>query len=279
MEKASSRSVVGRALREPLLHFLLIGVAVFALYGGGQRPEVADAQRVIEVTPAQTARLAGQFEAVWRRAPSEAEMAALIDDHVREEVYYREALALGLDRDDTVIRRRLRQKMEFLGDAGASALAPTDADLQAHFEMQADRFTPPARITFRQVFLGDADPVPALAALAGGADPGDLGRPTLLPPAMEDATATSVDATFGAGFFDAVSDLSPNEWRGPVASGFGAHLVQLVAVEPATPPQFETVRAAVEADWRRARAEALREAQFLALRDRYEVILPPEGGG
>ncbi len=278
MDRVSSSNLIARALREPLLHFLLIGLAVFALYRSEAGPPVADAQRVIDVTPAAVDRLAAQFESVWRRAPTEDELAALLDDHVREEVYYREALALGLDRDDTVIRRRLRQKMEFLGDVGASALAPDEAALRAHFEAHPDRFTPDPRVTFRQVFLGDADPAPTLAALAAGAEPGGLGRPTLLPPALEAATPTAVDGTFGTGFYDAVAGLDANVWSGPVMSGFGAHLVQVLASEPATPPPFEAVRAAVEADWRRDSADELREAQFRALKDRYEVILPQEGG-
>jgi hypothetical protein len=269
---------VAQVLREPLVHFLLIGIAVFALYRGEPQPQAVDMQRVIEVTPQLVDRLAGQFEAVWRRPPSEDELAGLVEDFVREEVYYREALALGLDRDDTVIRRRLRQKMEFLGDAGAGAIAPDESALLAHFEAHPERFRPPARVTFQQVFLGEGDPGLALAALEEGADPDEIGGPTLLPPVMEAGTRSSVDGTFGAGFFEAVSSLDRHEWRGPVMSGFGAHLVQLLDSEPMATPSFEAVRAAVEMDWRREAADTLREAQFRAMRERYEVILPAEGG-
>ena len=150
MDRASFRALLIRALREPLLHFLLIGIAVFALYQAGSPLEPASAQRIIEVTPAQVERLAGQFEAVWRRRPSEAELTGLVEDFVREEVYYREALALGLDRDDTVIRRRLRQKMEFLSDAGAGAMAPEEAELRAYFARPR-----------RSVHTGGAGHVPA----------------------------------------------------------------------------------------------------------------------
>ena len=128
---APARGALGRLIREPLLHFLVIGTAVFAVYGAMNPSSARRRADVIEVTPAKVERLDGQFEAVWRRPPTAAERAGLVDDYVREEVYYREALALGLDRDDTVIRRRLRQKMEFLGDAGAAALAPSDAELRA----------------------------------------------------------------------------------------------------------------------------------------------------
>ena len=275
MKAASGRGFGARLLREPLLHFLLIGAAVFGLYRALAPAGPAGAPQVIAVTPAQVERLAGQFEAVWRRPPTEGELAGLVEDFVREEIYYREALTLGLDRDDTVIRRRLRQKMEFLGDAGAGALVPDDAELRAHFTRHLERFTPAARITFRQVFLGEADPAAAQAALAEGSDPETLGQRTLLPRIMEAAAPGSVDGTFGDGFFAAISGLEPGEWRGPVESAFGSHLVQLVEMEPAVPPSFEAARRAVEEDWRRETAERLREAQFQALRERYEVLMPP----
>lgn len=264
-------------IREPLLHFLMIGIAVFVVYRLVAPPAPAPDERMIEVSAAQVERLVAQFEAVWNRPPSAAERAGLIDDLVREEIYYREALALGLDRDDTVIRRRLRQKMEFLSDAGASALTPDDDKLRAHFAAAPERFTPPARITFRQIALDDADPKPILAKLAEGADPLQFGRGTLLPPAMEAAPATAVDGTFGQGFFAALSELEPGVWSGPVESAFGKHLVEVVAVEPATPPEFEAVRAAVEDDWRRETAGSLREAYYEALREGYDVIMPPAG--
>ena len=261
-------------LHEPLLHFLLIGAAVFALYAAVERVEPTRSPAVIAVTPAQLERLTRQFEAVWRRPPTAAEREGLVGDYVREEVYYREALALGLDRDDTVIRRRLRQKMEFLSDAGAEALAPSEEELREHLQAHADRFAVPARITFRQVFLGDDDPGAALASLAAGADPGDVGRGSLLPPTMETAGATSVDGTFGDGFFAAVARLPPGEWQGPVASAFGNHLVRLDEAQPAAMPPFEAVRGDVERDWRQEKAAELREVQYQALLRHYRVVLP-----
>lgn len=264
-----------RALQQPLLHFLLIGMAVFALYRAGAPSETVVPRRVITVTPAQVERLTEQFEAVWRRPPTRAEQTGLIDDFVREEVYYREALALGLDRDDTVIRRRLRQKMEFLSDAGAGAPASGEAELRAFFESNIDQFTPPARIAFRQVLIDDAEVAKGLAALAAGADPGMLGRGTLLPPVMEAATAASVDGTFGDGFFAAVSALGIGPWQGPVESVFGMHLVQLLDREPAVVPAFEAVQVEVEEVWRRQSSDALRDAEYRALLGRYEVVMPP----
>lgn len=270
----TERRFFGRLLREPLLHFLIIGIAVFGAYRLAGPPQAATDGRVIDVTTAQEGRLASQFESVWRRPPTRAELDGLVEDHVREEIYYREALALGLDRDDTVIRQRLRQKMEFLGDAGAGPLMPDEAELRAHLQAHGERFATPARITFRQVLLDGADPRAVLARLSDGEDPAAFGVGTLLPPMMEVSSQAAVDGTFGEGFFEAVAAFRPGVWSGPVRSAFGEHLVELAAFEPATPPQFEVVRGAVEEDWRRARADKAREAQYQALRARYEVILP-----
>lgn len=266
-----------RLVREPLLHFLAIGVLVFALYGGRARPPEAPASAVITVRQAQVDRLAEQFETAWRRAPTEDDLAALVEDWVREEVYYREALALGLDRDDAVIRRRLRQKMEFLSE-GSAAAAPDEGALEAHYAAHPDRFSAPPRITFRQVALARAEEAEMVrAALADGADLHAVGRNTLLPEVMEAAGEAAVDATFGAGFFTRVAALPQGRWAGPVPSAYGPHLVEVVAFQPGRVPPFDAVREAVEQDWRRAEAEAAREAQYEALRARYRVVMPGPG--
>lgn len=268
----------GRVLREPLLHFFLIGIAIFLAFGLRSEPS-RPGDEVIEVAPARVERLSAQFEAVWRRAPSDEELRALVDDFVREEVYYREALALGLDRDDTVIRRRLRQKMEFLADSGAGTLTPSEEELRAYHSSHADLFARAGRATFRQVLLGDDDPAPVLEALAGGVDPDELGQGSLLPGTMEAATASTVDGTFGSGFFAAVAALEPGRWQGPVGSAYGTHLVLLSEVEPTATLPFEQVREAVAAEWHREAAEDLREVQYQAMRERYEVIVPPIEAG
>ena len=272
----SERGLFGRLLRQPLLHFLLVGMAVFGAYRFAGPPEPGNDRRVIEVTVAQQERLAGQFESVWRRPATRDELDGLVEDHVREEVYYREALALGLDRDDTVIRRPLRQKMEFLGDAGVGGLVPKEAELRAYFEAHVERFATTAKVTFRQVLLDGEGPREALARLAEGADPAEVGGGALLPPVMEASAQAAVDGTFGAGLLRGGGRAPPGSWSGPVRSAFGAHLVELLILEPATAPQFEVVRRAVEEDWRRAKAEELRQAQYQSLRAHYEVILPSE---
>jgi hypothetical protein len=263
-----------RLLREPLVHFLAIGVAVFALFGLSDNRSVTPADKLIVITPQQVERLAEHFEAVWRRAPTEAERAALVEDLLREEVYYREALALGLDRGDTVIRRRLRQKMEFLSEGAAERLVAEEAELRAWFEANRERFMVPARVTFRQAFFGDA--AAAEAALAAGSNPDISSQASLLPPLMEKAGETAVDGTFGTGFFEHISALPEGGWHGPVKSAYGAHLIWLVATDAATSPELAAIRALVEQEWRREKVDELREAQYRAFRERYEVVLPWE---
>lgn len=264
-------------IREPLLHFALIGLAVFLLFPGdaGGPAGSTPGTTVIEIGNSTVDRLAAQFEATWNRPPNAEETAGLIESHIRQEVLYREALALGLDSGDAVIRQRLRLKMEFIGEAVAAALVPTDADLAAWYAANADDFTGPAIVDFDQVMLADpAEAEATLAALASGADQATLGRGTLLPARVDRGSALAVDGAFGPGFFDAVAAFPPGAWSGPIGSAYGAHLVRLESVfRPAAPP-LDDVRDAVIAAWKQEQADLLREAQYQALRARYDIRLP-----
>jgi hypothetical protein len=274
------RPFLSRLIREPLLHFALIGALVFFLYPGNATTPATPVvgSYVIDVTPQVRDRLAAQFAATWNRQPEPDELAGLLSEHVREEVLYREALALGLDRDDPVIRQRMRLKMEFLGESAVGAMTPTDAELAAWYAANAAEYAAPATITFGQIMLTDpAEAEATLAALAAGADPATLGRGTLLPAQIDAGSAQAVDGLFGTGFFDAMSQLAPAIWAGPIESAYGPHIVRLDAITTAKEPPLETVRDAVLEDWRRDQAEALRESQFQAFLSRYTVNLPDDG--
>ncbi|MHA3977292.1 peptidyl-prolyl cis-trans isomerase [Halovulum sp. GXIMD14794] len=263
-----------RILSEPLLHFLLIGVAVFAAFEAFDDTAPVQTQDVIEVTDAQVDLFESQFASVWNRPPTEQEMSALIEEHIREEVYYREALALGLDSDDAVIRRRLRQKMEFLTEPPADALSADDNALRAFYDANAELFRSPPAITFEQVFLGDEDPETALEMLRSGAGPEAVGPPSMLPPGLQNARRAAVDGTYGAGFFDALLELPVGAWDGPVTSGYGQHLVRIAARQDADLPPFEDIRTYVEAEWQKTEATRLRDEIFDELRKRYTVVRP-----
>lgn len=264
-------------LTEPLLHFALIGTAVFLLYGAPnpQTSNYRSTETVITVTTEDVDRLAGQFVSVWNRTPNPDEVAGLIESHIRDEVLYREAMALGLDEGDAVIRQRLRLKMEFIGESVTATLQPSEADLAMWHAQNADRFTPAARIGLQQIMLESPDDLDmTLAALAEGADPQMMGRATMLPSTVEGASEAALDGTFGPGFFASVATLPVGTWTGPIESSFGWHAVNLTAVDrPAAPPLSE-VRDVALAAWRQSQAETLREAQYQALRARYDIRLP-----
>jgi len=267
---------LARAVRDPFTHFMLIGLMVFAAYWMLADPPAKNTN-VIQVTPADLGRLSEQFKAVWRRPPTDQERVGLVNEFVKDEVYYREALALGLDRNDTMVRRLMRQKMEFLGDSAVGILRPEEKVLRDYMASHADRFTAPAQASFRQVFLGNASAeriASVKVALEAGGDPVTLGERTLLPTSMKMAGADTADRTFGAGFFQKLTGQPKGQWSGPVQSSFGLHLVSLEAYEPGGLVDLEAVRSQVEQAWRRDEAIRLRNAQYDILSKNYRIILP-----
>lgn len=267
-----------RVLKEPLLHFAVLGVALFAWFKLTADPVQTEDPKAVSVSDAALSQMVAQYQSVWKRPPSEEELASLAQNAIREEVMVREALALGLDRGDAVIRNRLRQKMQFLTDSAAQSMEPGDDVLRAHLADNADRFLTQATVSFDQVYLGQSpaeqEVQAALQALRSGGDPAAFGRGALLPPQIADATRTQVDGGFGTGFFDELAGMEPGSWQGPVRSGYGLHIVRVTGVIPAKLPEFSEIRDKLLFDWRSAQAQALSDAQFEALSARYDVIMP-----
>ena len=270
-----------RLLREPLLQFLLIGAAFFLLYNALNRGRT-DAPREIVISEARVQALAENFATVWMRPPTAAELKGLVDDYVTEEIFYREAIAMGLDQDDTVIRRRLRQKMEFISDNVADAAEPGDAELQAYLDRHADQFKVPATLTFRQVFLnaerrgvtarGDADKL--LSALQAGrirGDPAQAGDPTLLPESMTQASPQQIAGTFGQEFAAAIDAAPVGRWSGPIQSGYGLHLVRVDQRVAGKAPTLDEVRPAVLREWQTEQRGRQNAALLDALKRKYDV--------
>jgi hypothetical protein len=272
-----------RLLREPLFHFLVIGGLLFGLYAAVSGPAPTPVNRIV-VSPERVAQLAAGYEAVWRRPPSEDELRTMVDNFVREEVYYREALALGLERDDTVIRRRLQQKMEFFADSGADLIEPEAGELKAYYQANEQRFKEAPRIALTQIFFGqNATPESIAAALAAlqsdsNVDLLQSGERTLLPPQMGLSTPTAIDSVFGAGFFDDLKQLPTNRWVGPVESGFGVHLVRIDESVPGRVPPLEDLRDVILREWKVEKAMELSEQVYSRLRERYIVELPDNVG-
>jgi parvulin-like peptidyl-prolyl isomerase len=273
--------VIRRLLREPLLHFLLIGTALFLLYeaSNGGRP---DAPREIVISEARIEALAQNFATVWMRPPTAVELKGLIDDYVAEEVYYREAVAMGLDQDDTVIRRRLRQKMEFISEDVADSIEPTDAQLQSYLAQNAGKFVRPAELTFRQVYLNvarrgetvRADAEKLLAELQAGrgpADPAEAGDTTLLPATMQAASPQAIASAFGVEFARQVDEAPIGQWSGPIESAFGLHLVWVDARGDGAEPTLGEIRPIVLREWQAEHRRRQNQSFLATLRNKYEV--------
>jgi hypothetical protein len=265
-------------LKEPLLHFVVLGVGLFLLYRfiAGDAPSVADE---IVVDAPRIAALAEQFERSWRRPPTAAELDGLVETYVRDEVLYREGLALGLDRDDPMIRSRVRLKMEVIGGGPDSEVG--EADLQTWLDAHADRYATPARYDVQQVFFDPAKHAvpddralePTLRDLARDPklDPTALGDVTLLPAVMSDVTRADVASQFGDDFAGALTGAPNGRWSGPVTSAYGKHLLRVDLREEQQPAQLADVRNEVERDLRYARDQAARDAVYARLRARRTV--------
>ncbi len=268
-----------RLLREPLLHFLVGGALLFMLYAiVVDEPEFAPDRIVIDEN--RVASLAATFQRTWLRPPTRGELDGLVRDFVDEEILYREGLALGLDRDDLVIRRRLRQKMEFLHTDLAEQEKPAEAELAAFLSANRERFQEPARLSFRHVFVSpDAGSSAArhranelLRKLrAGGSESLVEGDPTLLPRTMVKASERDVASVFGAGFAGDVLALAGNDWTGPVASSYGLHLVRVDERVPARMPELEQIRRQVEREYETAQRAEANQRFLQELRERYQV--------
>jgi hypothetical protein len=268
-----------RLLREPLFHFLIIGSLLFALYRIVSGPAPTPVNSIV-ITPERVTQLAGGFEAVRKRPATDDELRALVDSFVREEVYYREALALGLERDDTIIRRRLRQKMEFITDNGAELLEPQAGELEDYYQANVESFQQPPEIALTQVFLGQ-NPAPdriaeALVALRSNSetDPSLWGEVTLLPPRLRLSTSSEIDGIFGTGFFDGLMQMPVASWSEPIQSGYGLHLVRIDARLAAQVTSLDAERDGIEREWRAEKANELQESVYLRLLERYTVVMP-----
>ena len=266
-------------IRQPLVHFFVLGAVLFILFdvvnddsGNAPGEIVVDANRIDA--------LVARFERTWQRPPTQQELEGLVDGWVREEILYREGLALGLDRDDPVVRRRMAQKVDFMIDSGSRA--PEEEELAEWFGARAENYRVPPQYAFEQVFFSpdrhedlSAMVGQTLAALDAG-DPIPAGDATLLPGRVELASVPQISRIFGADFADGLGAQPVERWAGPVRSGYGLHLVRINEKVPAYLPPLEDVRAAVERDWLQLQSEQAKEKFFEALRERYDVRVETE---
>ena len=266
-----------RLLREPLLHFLVLGAALFGLFGLVGKKD-AEAPATIVISAERVTNLANRFARTWRRPPTAQELHGLVEDEIRDEVFYREGKAAGLDRDDFLIRRRVRQKMEFLAEDIAAA-DPSDDQLAAYLASNPERFRTEDRLTFQHVFLsasrrgealeGDAKQIAAtLVSTNGTADAAAIGDPFLLGETFRQMQHSDVARTFGEGFAKRLSVADIGRWQGPVVSSFGAHFIFVDERTKGSLPPLDTVRETVQREWLNAQRVEAEGKLYRTLRDR-----------
>jgi hypothetical protein len=273
-------------LREPLFQFLVLGAALFGLFHlvGNKK---ADAPEKIVVSSARIDNLADGFVRTWRRPPSKEELQGLVDDYIRDEVFYREGRAAGLDRDDVIIRRRVRQKMEFFAE-DASGPEPSEGELAAYLESNPERFKTEDRLTFRQVFLSatrrgaaidrDSQRVSNALVLADQAvDTTALGDPFLLGEEFQAVSLSELAGIFGDVFAKRMSVMEQGRWQGPIPSSFGQHFVYISERIQGGVPPLDAIRDAVRREWSNARRLEAEQKLYRSLRERYEIVVeqPP----
>jgi len=258
--------------REPLVHFFVGGAMLFAFFAWrGEEPDPAS--RIIEVSRVDQAQLALRFQSMMRRPPTDAELDGLIEQYVHEEVLYREALRLGLDSDDPIVRRRLAQKMDELAGATAETAAVSDDVLRRWLHDHPERFAQEQSYSFDQLWFENRNAAEAaLAKLRGGADWRSFDNQLDLPASVEHKAASDVSNGFGMAFLDALAGIDADgTWSAPIQSGFGWHLVRLREKQLGKVPPFAEIARLVENDWRSATIKDRRERAFEVLRNAYRI--------
>jgi len=267
--------------REPLVHFLVIGAALFVFYDL-TREQGSEAPNRIVMSSGQVEQLAANFKRTWMRPATETELAALIENYVRDEVFYREALAMGLDQSDSVVRQRMRLKLEFLLE-DLSSEEVTDEVLLRYLQEHPDAFLTQAQVSFQQVYLNpdrradlDTEAETMLASLNEGAAPESLGDPTLLPYEYKLATQGEIERSLGERFAHELVELVPSDdWMGPVYSAYGGHLLKVSERVDARLPELAEIRALVEREYLAERRKELKDLAYAKLREGYDVTIEP----
>jgi PPIC-type PPIASE domain len=270
-----------KIIREPLFHFLLLGAAIFAVYSVATRHKT-DKPGQILVSRGTIENLVTGFTRTWQRPPTEEELQGLVRDYIREEVAYREALELGLDRDDMIVRRRLRQKLEFLSDELATRTEPSGAELQSFLQTHPGLFQSEPLFSFRQIYFNPSlhggnlhrDMARALEDLERtGSRPSTtgLGDPFLLERSFENVSLSDVKRTFGDQFASALAALQLGIWQGPIDSGYGTHLVFVAQRSEGRLPALDEVRDQVRREWLDARRREATDKFYQAILSKYKV--------
>ena len=277
-------------IKEPLLHFIVLGALVFALYGFIGPDQPADDE--ILVTRGQQEHLVTAFTRTWQRPPTQSEFTGIVNDWIREEIAYREGLRLGLDSNDTIIRRRLRQKLEVLADDIVSMAEPSEEMLRQYLEENIADYSLEPIYTLRQVYFNvdergaaaEQDAEQALLMLETDSvltNPEDLGDRLTVPYQHVRKSESELAGSFGGSFVDNLVDLEVGKWQGPFLSGYGLHLVFIEEVLPGRPLTLEEAERDVRRDWDNEQRVRAIDALYEQLRKDYTITIEPmaEGDG
>jgi len=267
-------------LKEPLLHFLLLGALIFIAYG--QLTQKGHAHGEIYISGGQQENLINTFALTWRRPPTAEEFKGLLDDYVRQEIAYREGESMGLDKDDIIIRRRMRQKLELLAEDVASLGVPSDEQLQHFLDEHSAEYRLGPVISLRHIYFspdrrGESTGQDAQAVLQRIINDGpdgqweQLGDPLPLPAELSAVSESEIAKLFGNDFASAIAMVEPGKWSGPVKSGFGLHLVFVIAREEGRTPGLEEVRSTVQRDWFSQRRSEAVEGMYERLAENYTI--------
>ena len=274
-------------LREPLLHFLLIGLALFAIYAYLHRGRLGiESSRQIPISLDDLRQMDVYFESQWHRPPTPQEFQAMVEDKVREEVLYREGLAMGLDKDDEIVKRRMAQKMQFLAEDVAAAYQPSTTELKAWFDKNPQKFALPSRYSFRHLYFSpdkrgksaQADAAAAMTKIAGQSEGSKLAASLadqfMFQDYYGDRTPEAIAKEFGPQFAVALEKLKPRSWQGPVESGYGWHLVYVDTIIPGRIPAFEEMEPDVKTAWLAEQKQTAWQKAYSEMRAKYTVLLP-----
>lgn len=274
---------MGKFLKEPLLHFLLLGGAIFLLYNAISGESSADNE--IFISRGQQENLLNTFGRTWQRPPTPQEFQGLLKDYIRQEIAWRESRAMGLDQDDIVIRRRLRQKMEMLAEDVAALVPPTAEQLQAYLDENEEQFAVEPRLTLSHAYFSSdrranaqQEAAEVLQQIRSGdlqPDPEQIGDPLPLPVHLEDVSVTEVDRLFGQSFAENLATVERGRWSGPVESGYGYHLVMVSDWTNGRVPELAEVQEEVQREWMTQRRQETIDGLYDRMAENYSIDIEP----
>ena len=274
--------------KEPLLHFLIIGALIFVLFSTVSKDEIRVSDNKIVVTAADIERLSNNWSKKWNRPPTEAELKGLVDSYIREEVYYREALALGLDQNDTILRRRLMQKMEFLSNDLAELNQPDESELHKYFLANKGKYELPARVSFTHIYFSrDKRGVKAMEdakSVLSGLDAlraPEKGDSFMMQYDFDQETPFEVERLFGRGFAEQLFTLKSDVWQGPIESGYGLHLVRISEKTDSRMPELASAIEKVRTDVMFEQRQKMNKEIYKRFKERYEIVvedMPKQSG-